>query len=119
MRDCRVLRFCLVVLFLLTTVFGTYAQSTTSLRGVVTDATGAVIPGSVVSLTNSGTGFKRQALTGEDGVYQFLQAPPGTYQVAVEKAGFATTTRDNVQLQVNTPGTLDTFEWTSEPHPIS
>ena len=107
MRDCRVLRFCLVVLFLLTTSFRTYAQSTTSLRGVVTDATGAVIPGSVVSLTNSGTGFKRQALTGEDGVYQFLQAPPGTYQVAVEKAGFATTTRDNVQLQVNTPGTLD------------
>ena len=74
---------------------------------VVTDATGAVIPGSVVSLTNSGTGFKRQAVTGDNGVYQFLQAPPGTYHVAVEKSGFATTTRDNVQLQVNTPGTLD------------
>jgi hypothetical protein len=71
------------------------------------DQTGAVIPGAIVSLTNSGTGFKRQALTGEDGAYQFLQAPPGTYQVTVEKAGFTTVTRDTVQLQVNTPGTLD------------
>src|SRR5215470_475135 len=107
MRDSCVLRFCFVVLFLLNAVFWTYAQSTTSLRGVVTDPTGAVIPGAVVSLTNGGTGFKRQALTGEDGVYQFLQAPPGMYQVTVEKAGFTTVSRDSVQLQVNTPGTLD------------
>jgi hypothetical protein len=84
-----------------------YAQSTTSLRGVITDPTGAVIPGAVVTLANSGTGFKRQALTSEDGVYQFLQAPPGTYQVAVEKTGFTAATREGVQLQVNTPATLD------------
>src|SRR6185369_9808736 len=84
-----------------------YAQSTTSLRGVITDPTGAVIPGAVVTLSNAGTGFKRQALTSEDGVYQFLQAPPGTYQVAIEKTGFTSATRDGVQLQVNTPATLD------------
>src|SRR5215470_6112188 len=107
MRDSCVLRFCFVVLFLLNAVFWTYAQSTTSLRGAVTDPTGAVIPGAVVSLANTATGFKRQALTGEDGVYQFLQAPPGAYQVAVEKAGFATATRDGVQLLVNTPASLD------------
>src|SRR5499427_7912569 len=107
MRDSRVLRFCFVAVFLLGTVFWSYAQSTTSLRGVVTDPTGAVIPGAVVSLTNGGTNFKRQVLTGDEGVYQFLQAPPGTYQVTVEKAGFTTATRDNVQLQVNTPASLD------------
>src|SRR5262244_3541516 len=84
-----------------------YGQATTSLRGVISDPTGAVIPGAVVSLTNTGTGFKRQALTNEEGLYQFLQAPPGTYQVTVEKDGFATAARENVQLQVNTPGTLD------------
>src|SRR6516165_4235574 len=105
-RQSLVLSIVLPVL-IFNTVFRTYAQSTTSLRGVVTDPTGAVIPGAVVSLTNGGTGFKRQSLTGEDGVYQFLQAPPGMYQVTVEKAGFTTVSRDSVQLQVNTPGTLD------------
>src|SRR6266700_2114623 len=106
MRDHRLLRgFCICVV-LLTSVFAAHGQSTTSLRGVITDQTGAIIPGAVVSLTNDGTVFKRQALTGEAGVYQFLQAPPGTYHVAAEKAGFAIVTRDSVQLQVNTPGTL-------------
>src|SRR5262249_17039577 len=60
-----------------------------------------------VSLTNINTGFKRQALTGLDGVYQFLQAAPGTYQLAIEVTGFTTQTRDKVQLLVNTPATLD------------
>ena len=107
MRRCGFVGAVFMSLALLTGVVPAHAQSTTSLRGLVTDPTGAVIPGAVVSLINSGTGFRRQALSGEDGVYQFLQTPPGTYQVNVEKDGFATVTRENVQLQVNTPGTLD------------
>src|SRR5215510_5421561 len=107
MSDHRVVRSSYVCIALLTISLTVYGQSTTSLRGVITDPTGAIIPGAVVSLTNTATGFKRQALTGEDGVYQFLQAPPGAYQVIVEKAGFSTATRDNVQLQVNTPASLD------------
>src|SRR6516165_9273896 len=105
-RQSLVLSIVLPVL-IFSSVLSGFAQSTTSLRGVVTDQTGAVIPGAIVSLTNGGTGFKRQALSGEDGVYQLLQAPPGTYQVTVEKTGFTTVTRDTVQLQVNTQGTLD------------
>src|SRR5262249_51957925 len=105
MKELRLLSFCVCIV--LVASLPTYAQSTTSLRGVITDPSGAIIPGAVVSLTNDLTGFKRQALSGEDGIYQFLQAPPGTYQVTIEKAGFATAARENVQLQVNTPGTLD------------
>ena len=93
--------------FLLAFALFVFPQSTTSLRGTVTDPTGAVIPQAVVSITNINTGFKRQALTEPDGVYQFLQAPPGMYQLSVEVAGFATHTSDKVQLQVNTPATLD------------
>jgi hypothetical protein len=107
MRVQRVLHACFVSAILLTSFLALYAQSTTSLRGIVSDPTGAVIPGAVVSLTNAGTGFKRQALSGEDGVYQFLQAPPGSYQITVEKAGFSSVTREMVQLLVNTPATLD------------
>ena len=103
-RSVAAFSFCV---FLLTSLIAAYGQSTTSLRGVVTDPTDAVIPGAVVSLVNEATGFKRQAVTGEDGVYQFLQTQPGTYQVTLEKAGFATVIRAAVQLQVNTPATLD------------
>jgi hypothetical protein len=103
----RILRGSCICLATLTSFLLAFAQSTTSLRGIISDPTGAVIPGAVVTLTDNGTGFKRQGLSGEDGVYQFLQAPPGTYQVKVEKEGFATVTRDSVQLQINTPGTLD------------
>src|ERR1051326_432551 len=103
MRDHCLAYPCRILVILLTCLLSVYAQSTTSLRGLITDPTGAIIPGAVVSLTNEGTGFKRQALTSENGAYQFLQAPPGTYQVTVEKTGFTTVTRDNVQLQINTP----------------
>ena len=107
MKDHRLLRgFCICVA-VLTSFFTAHGQSTTSLRGVITDQTGAIIPGAVVSLANEGTGFKRQSLTGETGLYQFLQTPPGSYQLTVEKPGFAIVTRDSVQLLVNTPGTLD------------
>ena len=67
---------------------GVPAQSTTSLRGTVTDPSGSAIPDAVLTLTNAGTGFKRQVLTSADGVYQFLQTPPGTYQIAAAKPGF-------------------------------
>src|SRR5262250_294345 len=98
-RVSRLLRGSCVCFILLATFLPAQAQSSTSLRGLITDPTGAVIPGAVVSLTNTGTGFKRQALTNEEGLYQFLQAPPGTYQVTVEKTGFTTASRDGVQLQ--------------------
>ena len=83
------------------------AQSTTSLRGTVTDPSGSAIPDAVLTLTNAGTGFKRQVLTSADGVYQFLQAPPGTYQIAAAKPGFNPLARSGVELLVNSPSTVD------------
>lgn len=83
------------------------AQTTTSLRGVVNDAGGAVIPGAAVSLTNTQTRAARSTVSDEAGAFQFLQAAPGTYEVKVEKPGFASVVKSNVLLQVNTPATLD------------
>ena len=83
------------------------AQSTTSLRGTVTDPSNAVIPNAVVSLKDPANGSRRQVPTGADGVYQFLQVTPGTYQVVLEKPGFTSITRDGVQLLVSTPASID------------
>ena len=43
--------------------FSCYAQSTTSLRGVITDPSGAVIPGATATLTNADNGFVRRNVT--------------------------------------------------------
>jgi hypothetical protein len=84
-----------------------YSQSTTSLRGTLTDPSAALIPQAVVTLRDLANGTKRQVLTNNSGEYQFLQVTPGTYQLLVEKPGFTTITRDGVQLLVNTPTTID------------
>lgn len=100
-------RFVITVVLLLPLAWLGYAQSTTSLRGVITDAQGAVIPGTVITLTDSEKGTVRQVVTDAVGEYAFLQMPPGTYTLKAEKPGFATATRDNIKLLVNTPTSLD------------
>ncbi len=85
-----------------------FAQSaTTSLRGTISDAKGLLVAGASVTLSNAATGFSRTTKTDGQGVYQFLELPPATYVVTVEAAGFATTKRENVVLQVSSPATLN------------
>jgi hypothetical protein len=78
----------------------------TALSGKVLDSTGAVVPGATVTLTSI-TGAVRTQLTNDVGVYQFLQLPPGTYQVKAELQGFKTAVKDKVDLMVDTPVAMD------------
>ena len=80
-------------------------SSTTSLRGTVADPQGAVLPDATVTLSNPATGFSESKKTDRDGVYQFLQLPPGIYTLTVTKAGFTSLKEDNLQLLVNVPAT--------------
>ena len=96
-----------IVLGLLSAALGAFSQSTSLLRGTVSDPNAAVIGEATVTLTNAETGFKRQVLTSTNGEYQFLQVVPGTYKVVAEKPGFSILTRTDVKLLVNTPTTLD------------
>ncbi len=84
------------------------AQSaTTSLRGVISDAKGAVIAGATVTLSNQSTGFSRTVTSNDQGSYQFLEVPPSTYVLTVASQGFSTIKRENVVLQVSSPATLN------------
>jgi hypothetical protein len=60
-----------------------------SIGGFISDAGGAAIPHAAVKVVNPSTGFERQSLTSESGVYGFDSLPPGEYEVRVESAGFA------------------------------
>src|SRR5207253_1184087 len=84
------------------------AQSaTTSLRGTVTDPQNAAVVGAQVTLSDPATSFTRTGKTDATGQYQFLQIPPGTYNVTVTAPGFGKTTEQAVRLVVSTPSTLN------------
>ena len=84
-----------------------YAQSSkTSLRGTVTDASGAAVPGAQVTLDNKTTNFHAQRTADATGDYQFLQIPPGTYTITRTSNGFAAKTAI-AELLVNQPATVN------------
>src|SRR2546428_12567516 len=64
-----------------------------SMVGTVSDATGAAIPGTAVTLTNLGTTVKRTIESDTSGAYQFLNLIPGRYRVEGGKGGFKPLTR--------------------------
>ena len=66
------------------------AQTATGrIIGTVTDAQGAAISGAKVTVTNTGTNVRSDAITNVDGFYQVLELPVGTYTVTAEHEGFA------------------------------
>jgi hypothetical protein len=85
-----------------------FAQTSTSeISGTVRDASGAVIPGATVTLTNEATGVVQKQSTTEAGVYAFPAIPVGSYQLRVEASGFKTLNKANNVVQVNTPLAVD------------
>jgi hypothetical protein len=65
-----------------------HAQSTTSVRGNVSDAQGNVVVGATVTLTNTETNAARTATTSGEGLYAFELLQPGSYRIEVEAPGF-------------------------------
>ena len=82
-------------------------QASTSLRGTITDPSGSTIAGAKVVLANSESKTERTATTGDQGEYQFLFLPPGSYRLTVTAAGFKRYEIAAVQLLVNTPATIN------------
>ena len=78
------------------------AQNTNSsdIRGTVTDATDAVVPGVTVTVTNSDTGMVSTLVTNSDGLYDTNSILPGNYTVSFSKEGFQKLVRGPFTLQV-------------------
>ena len=95
----------LLVLLVFLGVFSTisFAQSVYSaLHGTVTDATGAVIPGSTVTALNTATGISTVRQADNAGYYIFPQLQVGgPYTVTVTAAGFQTFSQTGLILNVN------------------
>ena len=81
---------------------GAYAQSATGqITGTVKDPSGAVIARVKVTVANSQTGLRRQALSSDEGNYVVPLLPVGSYSVTAEQAGFRTAKRSDIRLNVD------------------
>lgn len=77
------------------------AQDSSSMTGVVTDVTGAVIPGAAVMLSNASTGTSFTEKTDGTGTYRFLSVPPGPgYKATFSRDGFSPEEISNIALSV-------------------
>jgi hypothetical protein len=76
------------ILLLLLATATLLAQSTASLRGTVTDPSGAGVPGASVTVTGP-AGLVRVAKTGSEGAYSITGLPPGTYALRIGATGFS------------------------------
>jgi outer membrane receptor protein involved in Fe transport len=78
-----------LVLFLVISRSEAIAQDATGqITGVVTDASGAVVPNVRITAIRSATNINYRAVTNSSGVYQILQLPIGPYRVTAEARGF-------------------------------
>ena len=77
------------------------SQATTGvIEGIVSDESGAVLPGATVTLTNTGTGFERILITDERGRFRGVLLPLGDYRVSAALEGFTTIVQDGLQVTV-------------------
>lgn len=78
-----------------------------SLTGVVTDQSGAVVPGAKVTLVDINKGFSFTAVTDSVGRYILRSLPPSTYRFTAEAAGFRSYAQDNITLDINQNATIN------------
>ncbi len=76
-------------------------------QGIVTDATGAIVPGVGVVLRNDNTGVEASRTTNKDGWYLFDYVDPGTYTLTAALSGFKAEIRKNIRVQQRADLTVD------------
>jgi hypothetical protein len=83
-------------------------QSTSgSFTGIVRDPTGAAVPTCIVSLVNKGTSIKRDAVTGADGAYLFVNVDAGMYDLVFQAPGFQRSTVTGFELLARQAARVD------------
>ena len=81
-------------------------QITGSLRGTVTDPSGAVVQNAIVTATQAETGLGRSTTSRRDGTYLLPELPVGHYRLAVAARGFSKYVQEGISLNVNETATV-------------
>jgi Carboxypeptidase regulatory-like domain len=77
------------------------------IRGTVTDATGGILPGVTVTVTNADTKIAQTVVTDEKGLFEVLYLNPGAYTVTAELSGFRTSVHANQPVRIGDVSRLD------------
>jgi len=82
-------------------------STTGSIEGVVTDPNGAAVKGATVTVTSPNLIAAKTATTNDEGRYQLLALPPGTYKVSVDASGFGKYEQEGVAVNLGRTATVD------------
>lgn len=97
-RLLRKLLYIGIAALLATSAAHLFAQSTGTIRGTVTDPSGAIVANATVTARETNTGIARKAITNDSGIFVFPDLPIGAYSLQISASGFATQDRPNLQL---------------------
>lgn len=97
-RTRNVFQFTLLLSLVLLLAAPALAQYRTSIQGVVTDPTDAVVPGATLTLTNPATGQTWVRTSNDVGVYNFNALAAAPFRLEVEAQGFKKKVLDNLEL---------------------
>ncbi|MGB7591616.1 MAG: carboxypeptidase-like regulatory domain-containing protein, partial [Terriglobia bacterium] len=98
----KILRICAFIAIVLLMPLMIFAQELGGIRGVVSDQSGAVMPGVKLRATNVATNISVSATSKADGSYEFLQIhAPTTYRVTASRSGFKTAEVNDIPLHLN------------------
>src|SRR4030095_6707173 len=75
--------------------------------GTITDASGAVVDGATIKITNKATNVSRETKTSSEGGCGMAAVDPGAYKVEASASGFKTLARDNVVIEAAQATTTD------------
>ena len=83
------------------------AQVSASIKGTVSDPSGAPVPSATVTVNNIETGALRSATTDDAGRYQIILLAVGEYEVTIAKRGFQEAVRSGIRLVLGQDAIVD------------
>jgi hypothetical protein len=78
-----------------------------SISGIISDPSGAVVPGATVTALNHATGITQSTVTTHSGLYSFVSLNPGAYEIKATHKGFESVAEDNVTVNVDQVSTVN------------
>ena len=97
-RTTQISRALVIFLWVVMAGLAAQAQFRASIRGTVTDPSGAVVPDASVTLTDTGTNKALTATSDANGIYSFNALPPDHFSLVVTKPGFQKKVLDDVEI---------------------
>jgi hypothetical protein len=94
------------VLIVLASVNLSAQQITGNIHGTVSDPSGAVVQGALVTARQTETGLRRSAISDRNGAYLIVELPVGHYMMEVVAKGFQKYLQDGISLDVNETATV-------------